>query len=82
MWGYLGDRTPGPPGTYYYSASSPLTYFWNTFDQMLLRPDLMNTLTELQILDTDGQTSLLTKAGKPRKSEASDHLPILFRLDI
>jgi Endonuclease/Exonuclease/phosphatase family len=82
MWGYLGDRTPGPPGTYYYSASSPLTYFWNTFDQVLLRPDLMNTLTELQILDTDGQTSLLTKAGKPRKSEASDHLPILFRLDI
>ncbi len=82
MWGYLGDRTPGPPGTFYYSASNPLTYFWNVFDQVLLRPGLMNTLIDLQILDTDGQTPLLTKTGKPRKSEVSDHLPILFRLDI
>ena len=82
MWGYLGDSFSAPPGTYYYSASNPLTYYWNVFDQVLLRPGLMYTLTELQILGTDGQTSLLTKTGKPRKSEVSDHLPILFRLDI
>lgn len=25
MWGYFGDRTPGPPGTYFYRASAPTT---------------------------------------------------------
>jgi endonuclease/exonuclease/phosphatase family metal-dependent hydrolase len=82
MWGHFGDRTSGPPGTYYYSASAPVNYFWNVFDQVLLRPDLMDALDEVRILDTDGQVSLLTTNGRPRSSEASDHLPILFRLNI
>lgn len=27
MWGYFGDKSPGPPGTYYYSATNPINYF-------------------------------------------------------
>ncbi len=38
MWSLLGDYSPGPPGTYFYPSSSPLTLFWNTYDQVLLRP--------------------------------------------
>lgn len=80
MWGFFGDRTQGPPGSYYYSASAPVNYYWNIFDQVLLRPGLMAVLDELRILDTDGQTSLLTERGRPRSAETSDHLPLLFRL--
>ncbi|MGH7172858.1 MAG: hypothetical protein ACRELG_21465, partial [Gemmataceae bacterium] len=82
MWGCFGDRTPGPAGTYFYSASGPSGYFWNMFDQVLLRPALMDHLVELRILDGDGQESLLTGRGRPRASELSDHLPLLVRLDI
>jgi hypothetical protein len=80
MWGHFGDRTPGPPGTYYLRSSKPGHYFWNMYDQLLLRPALTGLLDDLQILDTDGHTSLLTKNGLPKESDGSDHLPILFRL--
>lgn len=82
MWGCFGDRTPGPAGTCFYSASGPGGYFWNMFDQVLLRPILMDRLTELRIVDGDGQESLLTERGRPRAAELSDHLPLLVRLDI
>jgi len=82
MWGHFGDRTPGPPGTYFYAASTPGNYYWNVFDQVLLRPQLMDDLVELRILDTDGCTSLVTPKGYPRSAETSDHLPVLFRLNL
>jgi hypothetical protein len=82
MWGCFGDRTPGPPGTYFYSAAEPGGYAWNLFDQVLLRPGLMDSLTELRILDRDGRESLLTARGRPRSSEVSDHLPLLVRLEL
>lgn len=82
MWGGLGDRTPGhPPGTYYRSSSQTVNYFWNTYDQVLLRPKLMDQLTEVRVLETDGTTSLLTANGLPDKVNGSDHLPLLFRLE-
>ena len=82
MWGHFGDRTPGPPGTHFYPAASPEGVYWNMFDQVLLRPALMDSLVELRIVDSDGQSSLVTERGRPRSSTASDHLPILFRLDL
>lgn len=82
MWGYFGDRTPGPAGTCFYSASGPGGYFWNIFDQVLLRPALMDHLAELRIIDENGRESLLTERGRPRASETSDHLPLLVRLDL
>lgn len=27
MWGFFGDRTPGPPGSYYLSGTDPINYF-------------------------------------------------------
>src|SRR5215211_5035003 len=54
MWGCYGDRTPGPAGTYYYSAPGPRGYYWHLFDQVLLRPTLMESLAELRILEDDG----------------------------
>lgn len=82
MWGHFGDRTTGPPGTYHLSSSQPLNYFWNIYDQVLLRPDLMDSLRNLQILDSDGTQALVTQRGKPHRSAASDHLPIFFQLEL
>lgn len=81
MWGLLGDRTSGPPGTYYRSSSQTVNYFWNTFDQVLLRPAIMDRLSELKILESDGEESLLTPNGLPDAVNGSDHLPLFFRLE-
>ncbi len=82
MWGFFGDRNPGPPGTYFYSASSAIEYHWHIFDQVLLRPDLMRTLEEVEILETDGDMTLVNADGRPDPKTGSDHLPILFRLRV
>jgi len=82
MWSCFGDRNPGPPGTYYYAASTPVSYFWHMWDQVLLRPSIMDALMEVRILDSlddDGRGSLLDGNGRPT---LSDHLPILFRLNL
>ncbi len=81
MWGLLGDRTPGPPGTYHRSPSGVLCYHWHLFDQVLLRSGLGDNLVELKIIETDGVRSLLTKNGLPDQGSASDHLPIFFHLE-
>jgi hypothetical protein len=57
-----------------------LNYFWAIYDQVLLRPSLAPALTEVSILDHDGQESLLTANGLPDIANASDHLPLLVRL--
>ena len=82
MWGHFGDRTVGPAGTYHLSAAKPLNYFWNMYDQVLLRPELMYSLQDLQILDSAGIESLVTQNGKPKSSAYSDHLPIFFQLEL
>jgi hypothetical protein len=82
MWGYFGDRSPGPPGTYYLRSSRPGQYFWNIYDQVLLRPALMDRLVGEAILDHDGTESLLTRKGLPSEANASDHLPLSFQLDV
>src|ERR1019366_1248793 len=83
MWSLFGDGLPEPPGTYFFpDTADPTNHFWSIYDQVLLRPDLMNDLSALQILQSDGQESLVTREGRPRRQVFSDHLPIYFRLDL
>ncbi len=51
---------------------------------VLLRPDLMDRFPseELRILTEDGDSSLLSPSGLPDKAAGSDHLPVLFKLDL
>ncbi|HWE40724.1 MAG TPA: endonuclease/exonuclease/phosphatase family protein [Isosphaeraceae bacterium] len=79
MWGCFGDRTEGPAGTFYRGASEAVNPFWNMYDQVLLRPGLMNHLDCLKILVSDGYDPLISNRGLPK---ASDHLPLFFRLDV
>lgn len=82
MWGLFGDRTAGPPGTYYWRSSEPHNPHWEMFDQVLLRPPLIGRLHDLRILDSDGVHSLVKADRTPDKKHMSDHLPLLFLLDI
>ncbi len=85
MWRHYGDYTDQPPGTYYYTKSDHVCYFWNIFDQVLLRPSLLDYWEDerLRILTDDGVNKFLSKsAGLPGGRERSDHLPILFKIDI
>jgi hypothetical protein len=49
MWGFFGDRTPGPPGTYYFNSSSPTALFWHMFDQVLIRPALLEQANDYTV---------------------------------
>ncbi len=71
-----------PPGTYYYRNSDHICYFWNTFDQVLIRPDLLERWDDesLQVISSVLDTSFLTPARHPGGKHGSDHLPILFKL--
>jgi hypothetical protein len=80
MWGCFGDRTPGPAGTYFFHvAGKPVNHYWNMFDQVLLRPELADSLGRLEILTSDSSEALVTAEGLPA---ASDHLPLFFQLDL
>jgi hypothetical protein len=84
MWGKLGDTPPDPPGTYFYNSSRQINYFWNMFDQVLLRPELLPSFSDndVKILTSAGTKSLLTAGGIPNASIASDHLPLTFSLSL
>lgn len=84
MWNFFGDSSPGPPGTFYYQGSEHVCFFWNMFDQLLIRPELLRFFRndDLSILTSDGKTSLLSKEGLPLKKKNSDHLPIYFGLNL
>lgn len=84
MWSRFGDGSLGPSGTYYYNSGTMVNYFWNIFDQVLLRPELLPFFNDddLEILISVGDLSLLTAKGLPNARDFSDHLPILFRLSV
>ena len=84
MWNHFGDTNGRVPGTYYYANADHAVYFWNMFDQVLIRPELIRRLADpgVRILTESGFTSFLSPLGRPNPSVASDHLPILFSLDL
>ncbi len=84
MWRHFGDRPDKPPGSYYYRGSDHVCYFWNIFDQVLIRPALLDYWDDedLQILTDDGVTCFLSeRIAAPNQNQFSDHLPILFCLN-
>ena len=84
MWNCFGDERGGPPGTFYRDKGDPIAHFWHIYDQVLLRPLLVPRFVhkDLKILSHCGNVSLLNDNGQPDKGSASDHLPIVFRLNV
>lgn len=83
MWGLYGDINDKVSGTYYYPHSEHVSYYWNIFDQVLLRPDLMNNFDKgsLKILERTAKKNFMTKSQVP-SSFFSDHLPIIFKFKL
>jgi hypothetical protein len=84
MWEHFGDGDRRPAGTYYYSSDDHVMYYWNMYDQVLVRPSLVEQFPKdgIEILTYAGTVSLLKPNGRPDKVAASDHLPLLFRLEL
>lgn len=83
MWSRFGceEATGRPPGSYYYDKAEHLRHYWNIFDQVLVRPCLLEHFKDqdLELVDQVGGTPL-RKNGIPDATNFSDHLPILFKL--
>jgi len=84
MWGHFGDRAGGPSGGYYYEGAEHKVYFWHLFDQVLIRPEILDFCPNdpVTIITRVGDTPLLSESGRPDQSVASDHLPLLFKLSV
>jgi hypothetical protein len=86
MWRHFGERMEGHAGTYFYSSPKSRADYWNIYDQVLLRPDLLPYFQDddLEIIheDVGSNVSFLKNDGVPNRDEISDHLPILFRIQI
>jgi hypothetical protein len=84
MWNLMGSLPPAMPGTYHRTSSEHTSYFWNTFDQVLVRLSLLERFDDrhLEILSGDGNMVFLSRNGLPNKQTASDHLPIVFQLEL
>lgn len=80
MWSRMGDDSSGPPGTYFYDRGGMLNYYWNTFDQILIRPSLLSEYHKSDVkIVTQVGTSALMSRGRINGS-ISDHLPITIDL--
>jgi endonuclease/exonuclease/phosphatase family metal-dependent hydrolase len=88
MWGRFGDSTVGPPGTFYHRQNAPTNISWHMLDQVLIRPDLIRAFREdsLSILTRvptgDGEIDLIRENRKHWSLAVSDHLPILFQMNL
>lgn len=82
MWGHFGDSRGHTAGSYFYDASEHVNYYWNVFDQVLVRPDLAGEFDprQLKIVTSVGDRPLVAANGRPDGTDFSDHLPIVFDL--
>lgn len=81
IWHLMGNQN-GVPGTYYTDTDQEdKSFYWYTFDQVLLRPALIKYFVwdEFVIIDHVGTKSLV-QSGKIHKEKYSDHLPIKFEI--
>ncbi|MFJ7106177.1 hypothetical protein ACIQU2_00745 [Pseudomonas sp. NPDC098740] len=79
-WNLLGDFV-GMPGTYFHPSPTSLSHYWNTLDQVILRPSIANQLdkSSLKILTIAGSIDLVSNKNRPT---ISDHLPIFFAFNL
>src|SRR6185312_15686412 len=88
MWGRMGDMNEGPPGTFYHPHGSRTNIYWHMLDQVLIRTELIDSFigASLRVLDKGvsriGEVDLLSEQRRHWKLTVSDHLPIVFTLDL
>jgi exonuclease III len=80
-WKFLHSKNP-PYGTYYYNnGGQMINYYWHTFDQVIMRPQMINAFDEQSlIIVTEIAGESLLKNGIPDRLKYSDHLPVYFEI--
>jgi hypothetical protein len=83
MWSAYGARSRAP-ATYYFRGSDPHELYWHMLDQVVVRPLLIDRFDSnaLQIVTDIRGKDLLTKHGIPNDRDFSDHLPLVFAVDL
>ena len=69
-------------GTYYFdSDQDDNLFYWYMFDQVLIRPELIDAFVweEFEVIDHIGEDSLI-RNHRIYKKKYSDHLPIKFAI--
>jgi hypothetical protein len=85
MWNLYGDEPrSSAPATYYYRGSDPHELYWHMLDQVLIRPSLLNRFdfSALDIVTEVRSTELIGSRGTPDRTRFSDHLPVVFGVDL
>lgn len=85
MWNLYGDEPrSSAPATYYYRGSDPHELYWHMMDQVLIRPSLLNRFDvgALEIVTAVQGTPLTGARGIPDRTRSSDHLPVVFAMDL
>ncbi|MGG1555439.1 hypothetical protein [Paenibacillus ferrarius] len=85
MWHLHANRDLPTKGSYYFGNGGIMSYFWHMFDQVIIRPEILDrfnfdSLKIITRIESIGK-SLLDANGRPNKTEASDHLPISFSIN-
>lgn len=84
MWRFWGYSENIPCGTFYFTHSQkPMLLYWNLFDQVLIRPELLSSFCDdsLKIITHTENFNLLKRNGIIN-TDISDHLPIVFTLNL
>jgi hypothetical protein len=83
MWGHFGDIRGDTAGSYFYDGGEHVNYYWNVFDQVLLRPALAKRFhpESVSIVKEIGGLTLVDSNGRPDRRNGSDHLPIVFEVE-
>ena len=86
MWSLMGDLgKAGLNGTHYHNTSTYISHFWNMYDQILVRPEMLDNFddNDLSIVEKINGVSLtkIVKSTVRVDDNISDHLPIAFKLN-
>jgi len=75
-WKFYGNRSI-PYTSYYKNNSDMINFYWNVFDQVIIRPQMINAFCDdtFKIIYKT-MNHILIQADKPDKINYSDHLPI------
>lgn len=79
-WKFLSCDS-APYASYYYNNSKLVNYYWNMFDQVVLRAEMLEAfdINSLKIISKTTNHDLLSNK-KPNTENYSDHLPIYFKI--